>query len=161
MIIILSLFLFSYGFPWPNADHQSLEVYIVLSEPVYRERCHPCRLHFINWYRPPGLVAVCTQARLWLHLNGYFQESEPLQSKMNKPNISKQYQLMDLVSFSPWVTSTHHSGCFSSVSYSWIVFEGILIIDYHHYMIYLLRKFVWKNHSKFCLLIVQNCVLKL
>ena len=79
----------------------------------------------------------------------------------HKPNISKQYQLMDLLSFYSWVTSTHHSGCFSSVSYSWIVFEGILIIDYHHYMIYLLRKFVWKNHSKFCLLIVQNCVLKL
>ena len=41
-----------------------------------------------------------------------------------------------------WVESTHHPVCFRSVYYGWIVLEGILIINYHHYMIYLFLKLV-------------------
>ena len=55
LTIMLSLFLSSYGLPRANAHHW----YIVLGEPVDRERYHPCLLHYIKWYHPPTLVAVC------------------------------------------------------------------------------------------------------
>ena len=67
----------------------------------------------------------------------------------HKPYISKQNQLVDLLFFSSWVNSTYNPGWFSSVSYSWFAFEGIMIIDYCHLIIYLLCKFVLKFQRVF------------